>query len=55
MDTLNFDKENVIVLEGSSLMDAPLAKILAEHHMTEASLTSVVQEKDLTIKPKVVV
>lgn len=55
MDDLNFDKEDFIVLEGSSLIDAPLADILAEHHLTKATVTSVVRELDLTQKPKIVI
>jgi len=55
MDLLNFDKETVIVMDGTCIIDVPLAEILAFHKMTESSLTAVVRELDLTQKSKVVV
>lgn len=55
MDFLNFDKETVIVMEGTSLVDMPLAPVLADHKMTESSLTTVLREMDLTQKSKVTV
>ena len=48
MDFLNFDKETVIVMEGTSLVDVPLAPILVDHKMTDSSLTAVLREVDLT-------
>jgi ADP-glucose pyrophosphorylase len=54
MDFLNFDKELVIVLDGLCLIDVPLAQILVDHKMTDSALTTVVQELDLTQKPKVI-
>lgn len=53
MDFLNFDKETVIVMEGTSLVDVPLAPILVDHKMTDSSLTAVLREVDLTVKSKV--
>ena len=55
MDDLNFDKENIIVMEGNAIIDVPLAQILAEYYMTDSSLTSIVREIDVKEKPKVVV
>ena len=31
MDMLNFDKENVVVLEGHSIPDTPLSQALVDH------------------------
>ena len=31
MDILNFNRENVVVLEGTSMPDVPLAKYITEH------------------------
>lgn len=54
MDFLNFDKELVIVMDGLCLIDVPLAQILVDHKMTDSALTTVVQELDLSQKPKVI-
>ena len=55
MDFLNFDKETVIVMEGTSLIDVPLAPVLVDHKMTDSCLTTVLREIDLIQKPKVAV
>ena len=55
MDLLNFDKETVIVMDGTCIIDVPLAAILTEHKMSESSLTAVVRELDLSQKSKVLV
>lgn len=54
MDDLNFNKDEVIVMNGTFIPDFPLSEILTEHYLTGATLTSAVKEVDLTQKPKVV-
>ena len=55
MDELGFDKEEILVMEGSALLDFPLQQILSEHYLTRSTLTSVVRELDLTQKPRFIV
>ena len=53
MDILNFNGENVVVLEGTSLPDVPLAKYITDHQLTGATLTQLVREFDFENKIKV--
>jgi hypothetical protein len=55
MDELKFDKEELIVMEGSALLNVPLREIMSQHYITRSSFTTVVKELDLAQKPKVVV
>jgi len=48
MDELAFNKEEIVVLEGNSLLNFPLQEIMSEHYSTRSSLTVVVRELDLT-------
>ena len=54
MDILNFNRENVVVLEGTSMPDVPLAKYITEHQLTGSTLTQLVREFDFDNKIKVV-
>ena len=54
MDMLNFNKENIVVLEGTSLPDVPLAQSIFDHEITGSTLTQLVREVDFTQKPKVI-
>ena len=54
MDMLNFNKENVLVLEGCSIPDVPLSQVLVDHQLGDSALTQLVREVDCTNKPKVV-
>jgi hypothetical protein len=47
---LKFEGKDIIVLNGCSLLDTPLADVLAEHYLRGASITSLVEENDLNIK-----
>ncbi len=51
MDDLNFNAEELLILEGSSYLNFPLNQIMHEHYLTKASLTTVVRELNLTVKP----
>ena len=53
MDLLNFDKENVVVLEGNSIPDTPLSQPLVDHQLGGSTLTQLVREVDFMNKPKV--
>ena len=54
MDMLNFNKENIVVLEGTSLPDVPLTQAIADHHLSGSTLTQLVREVDFQNKPKVI-
>ena len=54
MDMLNFDKENVVVIEGHSIPDTPLSQALVDHQLGGSTLTQLVREIDLKNKPKVI-
>ena len=54
MDELDFNKNEIVVVEGSHLVNFPLFEILSQHYQTNSSLTTVVRELDLSQKPKVV-
>jgi len=52
----NFDTEELLIVEGAFLLDYknyPLETIMNEHYLTSASMTSVVQEQNLNVKPQV--
>ena len=53
MDMIQFNKEETIVFEGHYLPDVPLADHLTQHHFTQATITQVVRELDMTKKPPV--
>ena len=53
MDMLNFNRENIVVLEGTSMPDVPLAQHILEHQLTGATLTQLVREFDFDNKIKV--
>ena len=53
MDDLDFSGEEVIIMEGSAFLDFKLDKILNEHYLTKAALTSVARELNLAVKPPV--
>lgn len=53
MDNLNFTQEELLIMEGTTFVDFPLHQIMSEHYLTRASLTSVVREHNLQVKPPV--
>ena len=53
MDMLNFNKENIVVIEGTSLPDVPLAQYITEHQLTGSTVTQLVREFDFDNKIKV--
>lgn len=53
MDALNFDSEELLIMEGSAFLDFDLHPIMNEHYLTRSTLTSVVQEINLKVKPEV--
>lgn len=55
LDSLGFDREELVIVEGSALLNVPLTDILSQHYITRSTFTTVARELDLTVKPKVVV
>lgn len=53
MDDLNFNKNELIIMEGTANLDFSLSQIMHEHYMTRASLTTVVKEINLSLKSPV--
>lgn len=53
MDDLNFSAEEILVVEGSSYLNFPLNQVMNEHYLTKASLTTVVRELNLAVKPPI--
>jgi hypothetical protein len=53
MDDLNFNKDELIVMEGTAILDFSLLQIMHEHYLTRATLTTVAKEINLAIKPPV--
>jgi len=47
---LKFTDKDLIVLDGTSLLDTPLSDVLAEHYLRGASITSLVEECDTSLK-----
>jgi len=47
IDDLKFDKEELIVMEGSALLSSPLREIMSQHYITRSTFTAVVKELDL--------
>ena len=54
MDMLNFNKENIVVVEGTSLPDVPLAQAISDHQLTGSTVTQLVREIDFSQRPKVI-
>ena len=50
MDMLNFNKDHTIVFEGHCLPDVPLANPLSQYLQSDATITQVVREVDMTKK-----
>lgn len=50
MHLLKFTDKDIIVLDGTSLLDTPLSDVLAEHYLRGASITSLVEECDTNLK-----
>ena len=47
------DEKELIIVSGTSLLQAPLGDVLAEHYLRDASITSLVKEVDMVqIKKK---
>lgn len=53
IDDLNFSAEEILVVEGSSYLNFPLSQVMNEHYLTKASLTTVVRELNLAVKPPI--
>ncbi len=53
MDDLNFNKDELIIMEGTAILDFSLLQIMHEHYLTRATLTTVAKEINLAIKPPV--
>jgi len=55
MDNLNFCAEEILIIEGTSYLNFPLHEITNQHYITNSSLTSVVQEIDLSVKSPILI
>ena len=51
-DDLNFESEELLILEGTAHINFGLKDIMNEHYLTNASLTTVVREMNLSLKPQ---
>lgn len=53
IEDLQFSQEEIMIMEGTTFVDFPLLQIMNEHYLTRASLTSIVKEINLAVKPPV--
>jgi len=54
-DIVNFNKDQTLILEGSYLPDVPLSSYLAQHQLSQATITQIAREIDPKKKPAVTV